>query len=406
MVLATTIPIADRIAALRPTTVNQITQQVREMQARGADLATLMRGEPDLPTPPHIVEAAYAAMRAGRTGYPDNRGEIQFREAVAAKLAREQGLAFDPGTEILATSGTSFSIYAALGALVNEGDEVLLPDPIYDAYLSPVRLCGGIPKLVASPIVHGRFVVDADALEAAWSPATRVLILNTPWNPVGTVLTEAELARIAQFCERRNVVMISDEIYEAIVYDGRKHVAPLAVDASLRERCVMVNSLSKTYSMTGWRLGYIAAPAPLIRAMYLVLVQSSRGPATFVQDAGAAALNGPQECVAEMRDEYARRRERVAEALAGLPDVSVLRPEGGFFAMADVRGLHLPSDEIRKTLLHEHGVVVVHGAAYGPAGEGTLRISFASGGAVLEKGLARLREGLARIGESRARSKD
>ncbi len=401
MVLAPTISVANRIAKLRPTTVNQITQHVRELQAQGKDLATLMRGEPDLPTPPHIIEAAYAAMRAGRTGYPDNRGEIMFREAVAAKLAREQGLEFDPKTEILSTSGTSFSVYAAMCALVNDGDEVLLPDPIYDAYVSPVRLCGGRVKMVPSPIVNGRFTIDPAALDAAWTPSTRVLMLNTPWNPVGTVLTREELAAIADFCERRNVFLISDEIYEAIVYDGRRHVAPLAVAPNLRDRCIMANSLSKTYSMTGWRLGYLAAPAALIRAMYLVLVQSSRGPATFAQDAGTAALNGPQECVAEMRDEYQRRRDTVAQALAGVPGVEVLRVEGGFFTMVDVRGLGLPSDEIRKKLLDDHGVVVVHGAAYGPAGEGTLRVSFASGGATLEKGLARLREGLARIGESR-----
>lgn len=361
-----------------------------------------MRGEPDLATPPHIVEACERALRAGRTGYPDNRGEQRFREAVALKLERDNGLKFDPGTEILATSGASFGIWAALAALLNEGDEVLLPDPIYDAYVSPVRLCGGVVKMVPSRIENGRFVLSAEALEAAWTPAARLLILNTPWNPVGTVLARAELAQIAEFCIRRNVILLSDEIYEAIVYDGREHISPLAIAPELRERFVLVNSLSKTYSMTGWRIGYCAGPASLIQAMYLALAQSSRGPATFVQDAAAEALTGPQECVAEMRAEYARRRERVMERLSGIPGVGVLRPEGGFFAMAEIRGLGLASDDVRLRLLQEHGVVVVHGSAYGPGGEGTLRISFASGGAALDEGLGRLREGLARIGESRA----
>ena len=402
LVPATAISPAARIATLRPTTVNLITQQVRELQAQGKQLVSLMRGEPDLPTPPHIVEACEKALRAGRTGYPDNRGEQAFREAVVLKMERDNGLKFDPATEILATSGASFGIYAALAALVNEGDEVLLPDPIYDAYVSPVRLCGGVVKMVPSPIVNGRFAITAEALDAAWTPATRVLILNTPWNPVGTVLTRSELAAIARFCERRNVVLMSDEIYETIVYEGHQHVSPLAAAPELRERCIIVNSLSKTYAMTGWRVGYCAAPAALIRAMFLVLAQSSRGPATFIQDAATVALAGPQDSVAQMRAEYSSRRERVSARLAGVPGVRVLRPEGGFFSMTDVRGLGLSSDEVRLRLLHDHGVVVAHGAAYGPTGEGTLRVSFASGGATLDRGLDRLREGLTRIGESRA----
>jgi aspartate/methionine/tyrosine aminotransferase len=182
------------------------------------------------------------------------------------------------------------------------------------------------------------------------------------------------------------VTLISDEIYEAIVYDGYQHLSPAAL---LPDRTVIVNALSKTYAMTGWRVGYVAAPAEFIRAMLLVLQQSSRGPATFVQDAAAAALTGPQECVAEMRAEYARRRRLVLDSLPHM-----LAPEGGFFAMMDLRHLNVSSDLIRKRLLAEHGVVVVHGAAYGPAGEGTLRVSFASGGETLARGLAKLSQGL------------
>jgi aminotransferase len=167
----------------------------------------------------------------------------------------------------------------------------------------------------------------------------------------------------------------------------------------MRDRFVLVNSLSKTYSMTGWRVGYVAAPRPLIQAMYLVLVQSSRGPAMFTQDAAVEALTGPQDCVEEMRAEYERRMEIVLAQLAGIPRVKILRPEGGFFAMADVRELRIPSDEIRKRLLDQYGVVVVHGSAYGPGAEGMLRISFASGGEALVKGLGRLRDGLMHIGE-------
>ena len=392
--LAPSPPLPERLAGLKPTAVNAILAEVRECQAQGKNLISLMRGEPDLKTPAHVVEACTRALRDGRTSYPDNRGEKPFREAVALKLERDNGLRFDPATEILATTGATFGIYAALMALIEDGAEVLLPDPIYDAYQSPIRLAGGRIKAVAARITGGRFTIGEDALEAAWSPAARALIVNTPWNPVGTVLNREELAVIARFCERRNVALVSDEIYETITYGVHRHLSPLAIAPALRERSILINSLSKTYAMTGWRVGYCAGPAALIQAMYLVLAQSSRGPATFIQDAAAAALAGPQDCVTQMREEYSQRREQVLARLAGIPDVAMLPPEGGFFAMADVRGLHLPSNEIRQRLMRDHGVVVVHGAAYGPGGEGTLRVSFASGGETLTRGLDRLREGL------------
>jgi aspartate aminotransferase len=380
---------ANRISALQPTAVNAILAEVRALQAQGQSLISLMRGEPDFPTPAHIVEASIRALRNGRTSYPDNRGEKIFREAVAHKLGRDNRLKFDPATEILATTGATLGVYAALMAILNEGDEVLLPDPIYDAYQSPIRMAGGRVKSVASQIVGGRFAIAEEALERAWSPAARALVLNTPWNPVGAVMRRDELEKIAQFCDRRNLFLISDEIYEAITYGEAVHVSPLEVAPGLRDRCVLVNSLSKTYSMTGWRVGYCAGPAPLIQAMLLVLAQSSRGPATFIQDAAAEALTGPQDCVAAMREEYARRRAQVIERLPG-----VIEPEGGFFAMVDVRASGVPSNEIRRRLMHDHGVVVAHGSAYGPGGEGTLRVSFASGGENLARGLERLREGL------------
>jgi aspartate/methionine/tyrosine aminotransferase len=394
-VLTAELPLADRLTGLKPTAVNAILAEVRECQAQGKSLVSLMRGEPDLKTPEHIVEACTRSLRNGRTTYPDNRGEKTFRESVAVKLERDNQLRYDPGTEILATTGATLGIYAALMALIQEGDEVLLPDPVYDAYQSPIRLAGGRIRNVATKIVDGRFALAAEDLEAAWSPAARALILNTPWNPVGTVLNREELAGIVEFCDRRNVALITDEIYEAIVYDGHTHLSPLAVASeTLRQRSVLINSLSKTYAMTGWRVGYCAGPAPLIQAMLLILAQSSRGPAMFVQDAAAEALGGPQDCVTEMRKEYSLRLEKVLSRLEGIPGVDMLRPEGGFFAMADVRGLRLPSNEIRRRLMHEHGVVVVHGAAYGAGGEGTLRVSFASGGETLDRGLERLREGL------------
>jgi aspartate/methionine/tyrosine aminotransferase len=374
--------------------VNVILAEIRQAQARGRTVVSLMRGEPDFDTPPHIVDAAAAAMKSGRTRYPDNRGEKPLRNAIAAKLARDNGVVYDPDSEILVTTGATLGIHAALTALLDEGDEVLLPDPIYDAYQSPILLCGGRIRPVRSTIEGSRFVLHPEAIEAALTPASRVLLLNTPWNPVGTVLREDELRAIGDLVVRRNLVLISDEIYEAITYDGCRHISPAVLSDELRARTIVINSLSKTYAMTGWRAGYCAAPAPVINSMFLALQQSSRGPATFVQDAATAALTSSQECVDRMRDEYARRRQLILTSLADVARVNVLAPEGGFFAMIDARQTGVPSDEIRRRLLNDTGVAVVHGAAYGPAGEGTLRVSFGSGGETLARGLTLLRDGL------------
>jgi aspartate/methionine/tyrosine aminotransferase len=320
---------------------------------------------------------------------------------VAEKLARDNGLTYDPGSEILITDGATGGLAVTLATLLNPGDEVLLSDPIYDAYGSAIRLWGGQPVSFRTAIRAGRFVFDRERLEAARTPRTRILLLNTPWNPVGTVLTEEELRDVMAFATAHDLRVISDEIYEALIYDGRCHVSPASLSADARQRMVLVNSLSKSYAMTGWRVGYCAANAATIRAMLLVLQQWSRGPATFVQDAAVAALLGDQSSVHRMAVEYQARRDLVVSRLRGISGVEPLVPEGGLFVMLDVRGLERTSDEVRRFLLSEVGVVVIHGSAYGLGGEGTLRVSFAAGGETLERGLALLREGLLRLSVSR-----
>jgi aspartate/methionine/tyrosine aminotransferase len=393
--------IATRVKDLRPTTVNQVLAEVRELQKAGRSLVSLMRGQPDTPTPGHIVEAGVRALQAGRTGYPDNQGESALREAVAESLARARGLNYDPAREILITDGATGGISTALAVAVGPGEEVLLPDPIYDAYQSVIALWGGRAVPVSSRIAAGRFVLDRAAPEAAWTPRARVLLLNTPWNPVGTVLSRDELSDLMDFARQRDLLVISDEIYQDLIYDGRQHFSPASLSPDAQGRTLLVNSLSKSYAMTGWRVGYVAGPEKLIRAMLLVLQQSSRGPATFVQDAAVCALRADQACVREMAKEYQGRRDQVVNALRGLAGVEPIVPEGGLFVMADIRWLGQTSDEVRRFLLREVGVVVIHGAAFGPGGEGTLRISFAAGGQTLEQGLARLRDGLRRLAEGR-----
>jgi aspartate aminotransferase len=391
------VPLADRVSRLRPTAVNRVLQEVRQLQAEGRPLVSLMRGQPDTRTPAHIVEAARKALRDGRTGYPDNQGEPALRMAVAAKLKREQGLTYNPDHEVLITDGATLGVCAALGALMDSRRTVLLPDPIYDAYEAPIALWDSEPTHVPATLRDGRFIIGSQDLEDRWTTSADVLLLNTPWNPVGTVLNREELQDIMGFAEKHDYTVISDEIYESLVYDGIRHVSPASVSAGARERTIVINSLSKTYAMTGWRVGYCAGPEEIIRAMLLILQQSSRGPATFVQDAAACALTSDQECTRQMAAEYQGRRDRVVERLRDIPGVEPLVPQGGLFVMVDVRGLMRKSDAVRRSLLREAGVVVIDGAAYGQMGEGFLRVSFAAGGETLERGLDRLREGLLRL---------
>ncbi len=206
---------AARVSKLRLTAVNSILNEVRTLAAEGRKSISLMRGEPDFHTPEYIVEAGILALRNGRTGYPNNQGEIGLRTAVAEKLLRDDGLTYDPGAEILITDGATLGICVALMATLDEGDEVLVPDPVYDAYRSPVRLAGGFVRPARARFENGRFHLDVEALEAAWTPAVKALILNTPWNPVGTVFTSAELEAIADFVIRRNILLISDEIFSS-----------------------------------------------------------------------------------------------------------------------------------------------------------------------------------------------
>lgn len=391
--------LADRITALRPTAVNRVMQEAKALQTEGRTLVSLMRGQPDSPTPGHIVEAAEKAMRDGLTGYPDNQGEPVLRQAIAEKLWRDNDLTYDPNREVLVTDGATGGLFAALATLIQPGDEVLLPDPIYDAYASPIAIWGGRAIPVRSTIRDGRFAMERAALEAARTERSRVLLLNSPWNPTGTVFTRAELQACVDFASAHDLTILSDEIYETLIYDSRRHVSPAALSTEAKARTIVVNSLSKTYAMTGWRVGYCAGPAELIKAMLLVWQQFSRGPAMFVQHAAAAALSGDQSCVRTMTAEYQGRRDRAVKELSGLPGVRPLVPEGGLFVMLDVRGLGRTSDDVRRWLLREAGVVLIHGSAYGDGGEGTLRVSFAGGGKTLEQGLQRLRAGLKQLGE-------
>jgi aspartate/methionine/tyrosine aminotransferase len=372
--------------------VNRVLQKVRAAEAQGKKLVSLLRGEPDFPTPSHVVEAATDALRRGLTHYPLNQGVPELRRAVAAKMQRCNGMTVDADSEVLITDGATMGFYVAVAALCDAGDEVLIPEPVYDCYASQVAAVGAIPVAVRAERDSKRFVLTADALNAAASARTKALLINTPWNPVGTVIRREELQTIGTFAVERDLFILSDEIYEAIVYDGAAHVSIASLHPSFRERTVTLNSFSKTYAMTGWRLGYNVAPSELTRAMLLLFQQSSRGTATFVQHAGIAALEGSQDCVTDMQREYAARRQLLVTAHGSRLTAHWLLPEGCFFAMLDVSPTGRTSAEVADSLLEHAGVVVMDARVYGAACEGLLRISFAVSQATIQAGLERMAE--------------
>jgi aspartate aminotransferase len=344
-----------------------------EIEARGERVYHLVQGEPDFATPEHIVEAATAALRDGFTHYPPGQGYLDLREAVAAKLARDNGISVDPKREVLITNGAGMGLYVAIMAVIDPGDEVILSDPTYGPYRGDILLAGGVPVLVPQQIdAHGRPRWDRDAVAAAITPRTKAIIINTPTNPTGVVMTEAELAGLAALAVERDLCIIADEVYEKLVFDGARHVSIAALDAEIARRTITVNSFSKTYAMTGWRLGY------------------NVGPAAFVQRAGIAALNGPQANVAEMVAAYDSRRRIVEDQLREMPRIAWISPEGAFYVFLDARAFGEDSTALAERLLEEAHVVLTPGTYYGPAGAGWLRLSFSASPETLIGGLERL----------------
>jgi len=353
---------------------------------------SLAVGEPDFPTPPHIVEAGRAALRDGFTRYSPNAGYLVLREAIADKLRRFNGLEVDPGSQVFVTVGAMEALMLTFLVALDAGDEVIVTDPSYCNYHSQIPLAGGVPVFVRTDPERG-YLPDLEALAAAVTPRTRMVLVNSPCNPTGAVFPRDLLHAIAELVVRHDLLLVSDEAYGALTYGDVRHVSPGAFPG-LAERTVSIFSCSKEYAMTGWRVGYLAGPAPMLKVMATVQEQVASCVNAAAQRAALAALSGLQECVEQMRQAYERRRDLVVSRLNRMPGVRCPRPDGAFYAFPDVRAITRDTVGLAERLLFDHGVVVSPGEAFGPGSAGFLRLSYASSEAALDEALTRLAAGL------------
>jgi len=340
------------------------------------DVVNLSVGEPDFDTPRHILDAAADAMKTGYTHYTPNAGLMELREAIAEKLRKENGIEANPSTEIVATAGAMGALSLAVLAMMNPGDEVLIPDPGFVSYKAQVILAGAKP--VSLPLTEeNEFGIDPSDIVGRISPRTKALIINSPSNPTGAVMSEKELRHIAQIACQHDLIVISDEAYERILYDGAKHLS-IASLPEMKERTISIYTFSKTYAMTGWRVGYAVANETIIREMVKLQEHIVAHPSSVSQMAAIAALRGPQDCVEKMRKEYEERRNLMVGAIAKITGITSLKPKGAFYLFPNVSKLGLSSVDLAMYLLEKAKVVTVPGTAFGEHGKGYLRLSYAT----------------------------
>ncbi len=386
---------ASRMSAIPFSGIRRIFDEANRLQQNGADVIHLEIGRPDFDTPAHIKEAAKQALDQGHVHYTANAGILPLRQAIADKLKRDNQLEYDPESEILVTVGASEAVYLAMVAFLDPEEEVLAPSIGWINYYAD-------PGMVSAPIAtypvreEAGFQFKAADISAAITPRTKMLILTSPGNPTGGVVEESELVEIARIAQQHNLLVLSDEIYEKIIYDDARHVS-IASLPGMRERTILVNGFSKTYSMTGWRLGYAAAARELAGPMLKAHQYLTTSAVSFAQAGGVAALRGPQDCVAAMVAEFKRRRDLLVPALNAIPGVACTLPQGAFYAFPNVRTFGLSSEELALHLLHKAKVAVVPGSAFGPAGEGYLRLSFSNSHDNIKRATERLEQVLGRL---------
>lgn len=389
------IPVADRLARMTSSSTLRVLQMTEKLRAEGIDVISLGAGEPDFPTPEHIREAAITAIEAGFTKYTSAGGIADLRRAIIERMRRDFGGEYGM-EEVIATVGGKQAIFEAIASIVNPGDEVLIPAPYWVTFPEVVHFCGGTPVYIDTEA--SEFQITADAVREHLTPKTRLLILNSPNNPTGRVVPPDEVRRIVELAAERDFWVLIDDCYLYFVYPPVTPFSAAGLPPELRDRCLVTGSFSKTYAMTGWRIGYALGPADWIKAMLMIQSHSTSNPTSISQYAAIEAFAGRQDSVREMLDEYRKRRDWLVPALNEISGVSCVMPEGAFYALPNIRGLlaeDLPNSRSFADALLEHaGVAVTSGSAFGA--EGYIRLSYATALDDLQRAVERIREFLDR----------
>jgi len=398
--------LAHRMDRIRPSATLAITAKAKAMKARGIDVVGFGAGEPDFDTPDHIKEAAVRAINEGFTKYTPVSGIEELKEAIAERAEAELGIRYET-SQVIVSCGAKQAIYNAVMALFEEGDQVLVPSPCWVSYPEILAMAGAEAVLVPTEEEDG-FKLKPEVLAEFITPRVKGIILNSPCNPTGSVYTQKEMDSIAEIILKGGLTVISDDVYDRLVYDGLEPGHIVRSSPELAERTIVINGVSKTYAMTGWRIGYALGPKEIITAMDTVQGQSTSNPASIAQKAAVAALRGPQECVERMVKEFQKRRDHITQGLNGIDGVSCVKPQGAFYVFANI-GQHLgkewaggrleTSSDLAAYLLEEAKVAVVAGEPFGSTKH--IRLSFALSEKEITKGIERIREALRSLEEKR-----
>ncbi len=379
-------PIARRAASLSPSLTLVIDSKAKEMKAKGEDVVGFGAGEPDFDTPQHIKDAAAAALAAGFTKYTPSSGIPELRQAIADKFQRENGLTYKP-SQIIVSNGGKHSCYNVILATCQEGDEVIIPAPYWLSYPEMVKLAGATPVILETTD-QTEFKVTPAQLRAAITSKTRLFVLNSPSNPTGSVYTPDEIKALGDICVEKGVLIMSDEIYEHLTYDGAQVKSVASFSKAHYDHTIIVHGFAKAWSMTGWRLGFLAAPEPIAKAIDAIQSHSTSNPCSFAQKGGVAALTGSQAHLPGWLAEYAKRRTRAWEMLNAMPGVSCVNSKGAFYLFTNISKTGLKSADFCARLLEQEKVAAVPGIAFGA--DDYIRISYATSLANIEKGLGRM----------------
>lgn len=378
--------LADRIAQITPSLTLEIAAKAKALKAEGIDVCSFSAGEPDFDTPDHIKAAAAKALEAGKTKYGPVSGEPKLRECIANKLKTDNGLDYK-AENVIVTNGGKHSLYNLMVALLNPGDEVIIPAPYWLSYPEMVRLADAIPVILPTTQESG-YKITAAQLRAAITPKTKLLVFNSPSNPTGMVYSAAEVKAIAEVVVEKDIFVVSDEIYEKIIYEDEKHISIGSLGEEIFQRTIISNGFAKAYSMTGWRLGYLAGPLPIIKAASTIQSHSTSNVCTFAQYGAIAALEGSQDCLAEMVAAFAKRRQVMFDRLTAIPGMICPKPTGAFYMFPNISATGMKSLDFSKALLESEKVAVIPGIAFGA--DDCIRLSYATDLVTIEKGMDRL----------------